>query len=151
MQATLPTQRRPPLRSCLGFGMYMYMSVLCVCVCVCVCVRACVCVCVSFRVHLCIYACVSMTCGHSLHSDADVPPVTEPQLNSVVITTSLSSSCSVNTSVLPAPVNISLYHEVCMYCVYMYVQDKDGCIHVQYIMYVCVLESSMKRIRSVPA
>ena len=51
----------------------------------------------------------SVCCSCSL---ADVPVETEPEVNSVVITTTFSAGCSANTSYLPDAVNISLYHEV---------------------------------------
>ena len=61
--------------------------------------------------------CVCCSC-----SLADVPVETEPEVNSVVITTTLSAGCSANTSYLPDAVNISLYHEVLnawLHCTYI--------------------------------
>ena len=74
----------------------------------------CLYVCVHCHVHLQFIIviglpvfCVCYSC-----SLADVPMETEPEVNSVVITTTLSAGCSANTSYLPDAVNISLYHEV---------------------------------------
>ena len=74
----------------------------------------CLCVCVHCHVHLQFIFIIELPvfCVCCSCSPADVPVETEPEVNSVVITTTLSAGCSANTSYLPDAVNISLYHEV---------------------------------------